>query len=165
VWSSKNRTADGFDLAGGISHRRRHFPVRPEGGIGAATTRCLFHFTHKESPVNLRIVASITSGVGVAAWETQPCLGFRFLRPFLTRSIALRRSSGVNFSHRVFASCDAAGFFGGAFFFGPQRARAAVLISSLRSSDDTSDHRFSAPFRPPALCRLLADFFGRKPKV
>jgi hypothetical protein len=150
VWSSKNLTLDGSDMAGSVSCRKRHLPVKPEDGIAPVTTSCFTSLL-------------IKTRLSTAPWEIQPP-SVLFLRAFRIRSIALRRSSGLNFSHRILASCDAAGFWEPAFFLGPHRAREAALISSLRSSGDTPAHRLAAPFCPPALCRLLTDFFGRKPK-
>jgi hypothetical protein len=86
-------------------------------------------------------------------------------RPFQTFSIVLRRCSGVMLAHLNFASLEAAMFFGPFFFLGPQRARAAARIRSLRFFFDTFAQRLSAPRRPPSLCARLTCFFFSKPQV
>ena len=68
-------------------------------------------------------------------------------------------------AHFNLASFEAAAFFWGFFFFGPQRARAAARISSLRFFFDTFAQRLSAPRRPPSLCARLTCFFFGKPQV
>ncbi len=87
--------------------------------------------------------------------STQSYLPFGFPRSLRTRANSSFRCSGVSLFHRIFASPAANEFLGVASFLGPQRASAAAFIRELRSSGDTSAHRFFAPFRPPALCRLL----------
>lgn len=94
------------------------------------------------------------------------CFRFDLPRCFRTRASSVFRCSGVNFSQRIFAKPEASGFFVAGFFGGPQRARAAARINSLRCSGDTLAQRFFAPLRPPSLCLLLlTDFFERNPKV
>lgn len=80
--------------------------------------------------------------------QAHPCFGFRFLRPCLTMAIAAARSSGLSFDQRSDANLEAAGFGRTCFFGRPQRARAALRISALRSSGGTSSHRFL----PPVTC-------------
>jgi hypothetical protein len=77
--------------------------------------------------------------------QAHPCFGVRFLRPILTAAIAAARWSGVNFDQRSDASFEAAGFGLTRFLGRPQRARAALRISAVRSSAGTSSHRFLPP--------------------
>ena len=75
------------------------------------------------------------------------------------------RSSGVSLFHRILANPDARAFLGVFFSGGPQRASAAAFIIELRFSGETLAQRFFAPFRPRALCRLLAGFSLDKSRV
>jgi len=93
------------------------------------------------------------------------CFEAGFSRPFQVASIASRRCCSVVFAHLSFASFEAAMFFGDFFFFGPHRARAASLISLLRSFADTFAQRLAAPRRPPSLWAILTGFFFGKPQV
>lgn len=93
------------------------------------------------------------------------CFRFDLPRCLRTRANSDFRCSGVNLSQRIFANPDASGFFAAGCFGGPQRARAAARINSLRSCGEILAQRFFAPLRPPSLWLLLTDFFEGNPKV
>ena len=88
-----------------------------------------------------------------------------FPRCSRTRANSFFRSSGVSLFHRILANPDARAFLGVFFSGGPQRASAAAFIIELRFSGETLAQRFFAPFRPPALCRLLGGFSLDKSRV
>lgn len=72
--------------------------------------------------------------------------------------IAAARSAEFSFDQRSDASFEAAGFGRLRFLRGPQRALAALRMSALRSSEDTSSQRFL----PPATCGFSVEIERRR---